>query len=990
MLRFRSLPLFFSAVVTLGAALLLSCAAPPAERQAPKPPKVSISDVKAAFQEAETAFQNKDYEHAREVYSALAANPQGLSEEQVQTVKNRLGRIDSILHERRLSQTRQRAQALLAEAESLVQAKKYDQASEKLVALRGLEQGLNAEQAAKFQGLCDAVREATGVPPGASEAQARQQAERLFALGMSAYEKKDYARAKKLLDKVAASGVSLGWLDNRRLRKTRERVDEALKKLRSDYERAVELAKAGKLAEAEKLLVEIRDSGITFGADEEGAALLGEVRAKIEQQQRQESAERAKAAAALLAEAAGLSQKGDYAGAVAKLDALKPLEKFLSPEQRDQAAALREATTAAAEAQSLRRQQEEAERLAQQAAELVETRKAVMSKVQAAETAWQQGQFEKARELFTQADQALSKLDLSRLPALQDAARTVRQRLAVVDARIELAASVREAARLASADLLAAEKKVAEIRQSAARRGLQLSESENRVLDGILAQVDRKYGPVRRLRSQVIQSLLQKSQSYAAAGEWAKAAATVELLEQVGRGVLNKDALGQASRELAAAKAHLREQQATLASLDEQVKQARASVRQGRPATALETISLVLDAAARQRLAGPKPVELLKSCVELLEKDIQPALKDAAPDMGVLVDAALARAQVELARRLSTYYLENNSPELAEPYLEKLAEGKGGASRYAGWAKQVLGGIEQLKAAAEKQRLLAVKDEAQEVYELATKLRDLAGSGALAKAEAVRKQLADARLRLAAAKALAAVRRGAYTEADALLKQAPLQDASRAAVSDHYQPVAAKLKKLGQAAANLQAAQDAMAKHDLQAALERLQAAQQAGIDAMPEAAPLVMKKEALATIVDSAREALATYQEMQSKASAALQNARARLQQLNAREEAWQAYFAAIKAFLLDQPDAVARLQTVLGRSAALRDWEVADARAALKALGPAAPAPAVAQDEQKARDLYEEAVRAYEAGNAERVRVLLNELKTKYAHTKVYREHL
>ncbi len=960
-------------------------------------PKVedTLARLLADVEKAKEQLAAEQYGDAEGTLQSVQASGVSMGAEQDQQVQDMLAKAQAGIEELRQraeQEKRDRVAELLAQANALSAEGKQEEAAEKLTALRELEGCLTADQMAEFQKAREAVEEATGVLPGMTAEEREERAEQYFEQGVQAYKDKDYAEAKKCLDRAAVLNVGLGWWDNRTLRRTRARVTETLDGLLRDYERGKQLFSEEQYAEAKDALQAVKSSGISIGADKdkEVADLLAAIDEKVAERQRQEEEQGRQRAADLLAEAEKLNAGGKSEEALARLDALQEVAGYLSPEQQEHVAALRISTESAAEIARIEGAQKQAEELARQAADLVQKRSAVTAKVDAAEQAWRAGNLQEARSALTEAQQMLATMDVSGMPALAGLAQQVEQRLRDVDTQVKLSQMADEARELAKADLLAAEKKVLQIRDLATQGGLTLTGPAQEICDAVLAAVEAEYGVERRLRPEEFRRMVDLSDAYRAAGECGKAVELLSLVKGAGADMVTEDYRNLAVGKLGAAEQELEQQKAAAERVMAQLTGARAELEGGELEKALDSVAAVVPMSTAERLAGAPLVDVLEKAVSFLETEFGQAMAAAGPDFDALADGELSRANVETARGLSQYYLEAGSPELAEFYLNELAKGGPARDQYSGWASQQLEGIAALKAEAERARLLEVEPQAQRVYDLAAELNRLAREGDLSQVEAVNQQLADARLDLQMRRVQSALKRGAFTQAFALLQEAPLEGASSAAVAQLYQPLSDRIESLRSAAAGLQSAEKALTAHEFEKAVAYLQEVQQSGVDAIGEAQPLVMQKQGLAGVLDAVRSAQDAQAGLRAAQQEELASARAALDQARAREKSWQQYYAGMRAFLLGEDGAVAKLKEALAEPAALQPFEAAEAKQVVDALAATAGPELLVNDEQKARALYEEAVQAYGAKDAAGVNRALQELKTRYSHTKVYRDHM
>jgi len=944
---------------------------------------------------AEERLAAQQYAQAADILRSIQATGVSMGAERDGQVRDLLAQAETGIEELRQraeQEKKDQAAELLTQAKALNAEGNHQEAAQKLAALRDLEDCLSAEQMAEFQQARETVEEATGILPGMTAQETEQRAEHYFQRGIDAYKDKDYAEAKTCLDRAAMLDVSLGWWDNRKLRKTRAKVTEKLEELLADYERGKQLFSEEQYAEAKGPLEAVQSSGISIGADRdrEVADLLAGIDEKIAELQRQQEEQNKQRATELLAEARKLGADGKHEEALTTLDALQELAGYLSPEQEAEVAALCASVESAAEIARIETAQQKAEELAREAAQLVQKRTAVEEKLDAGEAAWRRGNLQEARSALTEAQHILRGMDLAEMPALADVLRQVERRLRDVDTQIKLSQMAGEARELAKTDLLAAETKVLQMQDLATAEGVALPPDAREVCGAVLAAVEAEYGAGRRLRLEEFRGLAELSDSYMAAGEYGKAIELLSLVEGAGQDVVTEDYRNLAAQKLAAAEQGLEQQKDAAERALAQLADARGELERGELEKALDGAAAVVSMTAAENLAGAPLVDVLQKAVSLLGAELEEAMAAARPDLAALADRALAQARAEISYGLSQYYLGAGSPELAEFYLNELAKGAPGAEQYSDWAGRQLAGVDRIKAEAERARLLEVEPQAKMVYDLAAELNRLAREGDLAQVEAASQQLADARLELQVRKVQSALNRGAFSVASALLEAAPTEGASGAIVEQLYQPLVERMETLRTAAANLKRAEEALAAHEFEKAVAHLLEVQQSGVDPIVEARPLVIQKQGLAGVLDAVRSAQDAQTGLRAAQQEELARARASLEEARAREQAWQQHYAGLRAFLLDEDDAAARLTKALGQTAGLRPFEVAQAQRIVDALAEAAGPELLVNDEQAAGAIYAEAVEAYKAGDPARVNEALRELKTRYRHTKVYREHM
>jgi hypothetical protein len=1080
----------------LAPALMLSCGEPgqrradqgvaglPAAEEAPAPATTPASGVTVhavdLLHEADRAYESKDYERSRDLLTAALKAPEGLTDEQVINARTRLGRVASIVQQRGIEArekaaaaagvsaevamarviepppvvpdvARQKAAELLAKMEVLASEKKYGEAAVGVDVLDGMREHLSPQDRSQYDLLRSSVQRETQQlrPLSADEKEAR--AEQDFKAGIQAYEGKDYVAASRALEAAASFEVSLGYWDNRKLRRVRQEVDQALKELRADYARGKELFEKNDYDQAAKILQKVKGRQVNIGQVEgvEVDKLLAETARLREEQKQIEPEQPKKEAADLLAASRALAGEGKYAEALAKLAELRALEGQLSPEQKAQAATLKVTAETGTKAAEAKRIQERTKELEAQAAALIEAQKLVLAKVRASDEALQRQEPETARALLLEAQEMLKRPDLSGLPTLKEVPEQVEQRLAAADAAIKRKAQVAEVAeqvdamlaearKLAQADLPGAEDKTLAAVSMAQKEGVALTPEQMQVRDAVLAAVEAKYGAERRLRPKLYGRLLNLANIYRQHGEYGKATQMLLTIKDAPAGVVTGEYRDLACAKLGDANKELSQQEKAANGLVAVLGDCRDELKRHALQKVLKMVGGVLSAAREQKLVGAPLADVLKQAESLLTTDFEAVVREAYPTLQALVDERLARARIAMARGLSEFYLAGNGPDLAEPHLRQLEAGAAVDAASAAWAKSRLANIAALKAEAESARLSEGEADAKKILDLAAKLNEAARTGRLPEVNAAERALADARMQLQIEKAQSAMARGAYEEAARALEQASPEKASGVLVEKKYRPLVNEVQSLVAAAAHLQAAEEALAAHDLATAGARLTESEVPGV----EAPLLALKREALAAVLTSALELQETETALHGQAERLLQQARAGLAEVQARDQAWQAYYDAVRAFLEGREGAQAALQHVLAEPQGLLPIEVA-------AIGDVGRVPVVAEKkpssadverklaetwnaykagdyltagalldelwnmpgltsdatlrdaagtlaelvkgrEAQAQTLYDQAVGAWKAGNAERVRELTDELKAKYSRTKVFRDRM
>ncbi|KPK57605.1 MAG: hypothetical protein AMK73_09980, partial [Planctomycetes bacterium SM23_32] len=976
----------------------------------------TLDELRAAFENGKQLYAQGQLEQARAALATVKDSPFSIGAQEVQEAEKLVAAVDHEMAQQKLAAMEARRQAaadLLAGAKANMDAQNYQAASADLTELVEMTDYLSQEQAGLFQGLCAALREATGTDPTMTAEEKVAEAERLYEQGMQAYGDQQFADAAGLLERAARLDVDLGRRRNRRLADRLQEVQQTLAGLREDLEQAGELVQGHEYDEAIRMLRGIEASGVNIGDEQtaEVGSLLAEAERLLAEQEARQEQQRRDRAAELLVAAKELANRGDHVAASAKLNELAALEEYMTEAQRDESLALKDAIAGALEAADIEMRLKRAQELAERAEQLLAAQGAVRAMVDEADAALAKGDPKAAEESLVGAQQARKKLDLAASPTLAEMAVEVEGKLASVRAELariaqreaaqaQLAALVADARGLAADDLLAAEQKVVEFLDFAEREGLTLAAEQAAVRDDVRQAVEARYGPGRRLRPELY--------------------------------VVTEKYRNLALGKLIAAQREAAEQQQTADALAGLLSQCRAEVEGGELEQALNRAEAIVQMAGEERLAGPALARVLEQTASFLDAEFEGALAAAYPGAQDVAAEALGRARLAAARLLAEFYLEVNAPELAEPYLRMIE----GDPALAVWAKASLAQTEALKREADRARLAQVKGEADRVLQLAQQLHDLARDGQLAKAPAVRRELADARLTLQVTKARSALARGAYTEASRLMAEASLEGVSEDVVEDAYDPVRARLEKLKIVATKLAAAEAAFEPLDAAAVAARLREAAAVQVDSKP----LGIKREALAGALDTVLDMQEGEIALRARAAGLAERIAGRLSQVQLREQAWEQYRSALAMFLADEEGAqAAAAQAVV--SGGLRASEVATAREVQQALAGSAESPdavaaqrkladaraayalenyaraadlldelkgmpgcaasatmqadarkldeQIAGKEQKARELYAQAVEAYGAQDVDRVRKLTRKLKAEYANTKTYQRH-
>jgi hypothetical protein len=586
------------------------------------------------------------------------------------------------------------------------------------------------------------------------------------------------------------------------------------------------------------------------------------------------------------------------------------------------------------------------------------------------------------------------------------------------EARAKVGDMLRQARELAQADLLAAESKIAEMEAVARAEGVRLSAEQAASARSILAMVDAEYGVGRRLQNDVPARLGASGERYEAGGEYGKALKVYEFAAAEGMEAAEDriaPARGMSAQQARAAQDIL----GVLAGADEDLKQ-------GRIEEALATVRNAMTLAREQGLPGPHMATVLGKCKVWLEEDMPRAIEAERPAIQRTAESLLATARDDMAMALAVFYLANHSPDLAEPYLTRLAEGSPYDAAYGARARELLERIDERKEVAEAARILEVKPETERALELAKELERVVSTGDLEDAKRAREELERARVELATARARQALKRGAYMEAVEIAGGLP------------GMPLSGSINRLAGTAARLQRAEQAIPQAEFGKAGTLLAQADTSG----PEAAALQIKKNALAAVLDGIQEKAAQQQRFASMKEALLSDIQDGLVTSRLREDAWAAYFGAMKSIAAGETQqGASALRDVRGSSpAGLRDFELDHAQYVLATLSPqdapgAAQATrmlaeaqecfdardyvtaaalldgvratgrfagdaefrqdvvsletAIAAEESTAAELYAEALKAREEDDKARVGEIVLRLRREYGKTKFYAAH-
>ena len=891
---------------------------------------------------------------------------------------------------------------------------------------------------------------------------------------MAAYEAKDYPKAQSELTKASALDADLGWGSRRRLSSVLSKVEETLAELNQAYEDAEAALGAKSYEQARELLLDIQAEGIQIGKDVDG--LL----AKVEKAMADREEAMRKKADGLLSSAAELAEKGDFGSAEAKLAEVRELADYLTAEHRGklddlsgarlrkaqghyeagmaaydaknylkaqaelgEAAGLeadlgrsqnrrltraladvsdtierlgglyreamaacdaedfarmaglleqirrtniafRESGLAEAEAKMVQGRKGLAERLSakagaleKQAAKLRDLQNAIRGKWLEVSTAWEGEEYTAAKSHLEEISKLLAQEDMADLEALDGIRASAGAFLGVVDRQIEIIGKLAGAQKLLGSDLTQAEKLVYEARTlSEQDTKLAFTPSQERMFQKVVEASEARYGPERALIRAQYRRLRQLAVRYRNLGQVAKAKDFIQLVLDAGPGMVREEEVALARKELNGIDIDRALQGVEADKLQATFEGAGERLEAGDVAESIDIARLALAGALEKGLAAGAVEEIGKKTAAFLEQEVATAMTSSRADLAAAVGGKLPVAQALIKERLAA------AAAMAEPSAEQ----------------------------------------AQEVYDLAQKFDAHVRAGRL-------KEATDAQVRLAVAKARLEAQRGQYETAAQLLNAAPVADASEDVVSDCYKPLAGTMAAFAAVAEQLKAVETALVAHDLEKAVAALSEAGRAGV----EADFLQIRMEVLVALVEPVRQAVADEKALKARLDGALRTAKAALKHIEDRQQAWQAYFDAVKSFLQDIEEGRKALTKAAG-SPNLLDFEkknittaigeavepiVGDAQEALdlaqmacragyyiradqlldeasKMSGLTLSAKArrrlaalrktVEQKEAEAQKLLDEAREMMKRGDRQRVADLLDRLKMDYKHTRVY----
>jgi hypothetical protein len=221
---------------------------------------------------------------------------------------------------------------VLDEVRTLASRGEYEQTVPLVLGLDAVRADLTAQQKATWDLLrCELENQSAAVPPLTKKQRARR-AQQQFDLGIVAYESGDYLSASDHLAAASGFGVSIGWMDNRKLRKVRSEVEGELQHLRGLYVQGTRAYESGDYAVAADALQAVQSRRISLGTPLDGnvVAMLATSQVQLAQQ-----------AAQLLSAAARHVAAEDYEAASVALETLSEVSDTMDEVQLARAAMLR-------------------------------------------------------------------------------------------------------------------------------------------------------------------------------------------------------------------------------------------------------------------------------------------------------------------------------------------------------------------------------------------------------------------------------------------------------------------------------------------------------------------------------------------------------------------------------------------------------------------------------------------------------------------------
>ncbi len=947
----------------------------------------TLARLGAAYEAGKAAYGKGDYEAAMAELSEVRDSGIDIGGGKLEECANLVAEIEKKASELELQRTNEnikRAGELVASARGMVLDGKFEQAGKHLLAVMELDQYLSDTQRATVNTLRRAVLEATGMLPGGTDEEKSAVADEYFDGGMLAYDQGRYVDAQQMFAVATGMGTGFGWGGERKLRKAQKDIESRLATLRIWYENGKAAYEARDFEPAREELLRVAESGIQMDQETEQGlqAMLDGIDQKVAQQK---------------------------------------LQRLQAYETRTQAMLAR-------------------------SAKVMDVYHEVQNRLAEAETAAAARDFSQARLILTEAQKLLVDPDVKGQAMLADSALKVEAMLAsVVDLadaqmRSEAAAKkiedlVTEAKTLLATDMLAAQRKIAEARHLSATEGVAFTASQQSVYREVLDAVAAEHGVERSMWAEQCMHFYAMSGEYEAVGEYGKGAQLLGVIEGGDASTVSTALIQDVKAKRTSLEKMAQEQTAAAQKLIASFAAARASLADKDLAAALAGYRAIVGKAEAQKLAGQAMISILETGVTFLADDVAKAIAAVRPDYQAVAERLLGRAREQMAVGLASWYLTAGNAGLAEPQLKLLAAGD---SEHAGWAEDLLGGIEGMKAQADEARLLAVTEDLKNVYELAEQLQSMVAGANLEGAQYVEAKLTDARVALAARKAEVALEGGDWASASRELAAVPAERAGKGPAKKLYDGLKAKTDAMASVADDLKAAEAALLAGDLEKASGLLARVRRG--DAL--AGPLAIQAEALAGVLEPIRVAHAQLLDIQAQGDRLLKASREAKASLERREEGWQGFIAAAKMLgegkgeeaqasfvaLLDDASKLSAaevgvVRAITGVVAGDRREEIDEAKVALARaeglaeagqyaqaslaieqltglaaygwdpdlrLRAAGLTDRIRQAEEHAQALYAEAVKAHGAGDVAGLKRALAELEKDYSGTECYRNRL
>ena len=886
--------------------------------------------------------------------------------------------------EEKAAQESQQASVMLQEAETKIAAEEFADAADLLqkveaTAVYAQQKALRARVAELNKRLAAAKKKA---------------AERLFAQAAQAYEAGDYVWASGLLDELDRWSVDLGRRKNARLAAMRQEVRDVLEQCRKLFEEGERLYKMGNYEDAAEALRKLQQFGAKCGEELQQAAV-----GYLEDIEKQAKAE-----------------------AVARLE-----EKVRMLEE-------------------MKHRREEAMK---SLLDRERMRGEALAALEQADAEWQAERFAEAKPLLEQAKALLEKPELGADEALQQARQKVEARLAEIGARIEAQKERERSAaelqgmfeaveKLKGTDLLVAEKKLAEALDFARHAALDLSAAQQAVADDVRAAVEAAYGQERRERTERYWELVEQSKSSVEVGEWEHALELLKLAAEAPNLWLTGQRSAKLNQEIEDVSRRLEVRGLAMAEIRALAAEADAALQADKGDEALAKYGGALGLADTNRIPLGQ-LESLISGYEAAASRVLPRLVETQvaafkENADKQVAQALLSQEVELAR----FHLDRGNDDLAKPLLVAVAGNDQMPAEAREWARQKLEGVDARIASLRERELLATKEAAEAAYALEKEFQDAAARGDMEAAQRLAAGIGEARAAWLAARARRALDRGAYEMAEAILEE-DAELVAQHSDAPAFQGILAKVEPWRKARNLVSDATQALKERQAEGVSRALTELQKVKMALNPFSGVLLALQSGASALVqlDGQQGRLQKWQEE------GLQTIRDLLARDRARRQAWNRYAQAVKLYAegnwVDAERALGELGDYVGallpferkhveqllavvepkakaiakveRTTEVEDMlREAEADIAARQFARAADAldkvsgdeayrstedvrrqvaelrQKVAAAEDEATQLYQKAREAYQAGDLETLKPLLDELNSKYQHTCVY----